>query len=77
VEQNDETGTMSRFSFVARAMIEEISEEMAERDEETMQLYMAQIGQIIAWIGHGDDELLPESIRPFAEQSRILEQAAS
>lgn len=76
VEQNDQTGTMSRFSFIARAMIEEISEELAERDEETMQVYMAQIGQIIAWIGHGDDAQLPDNIRPFVDLAEI-EQAAS
>jgi hypothetical protein len=77
VAEHDDTGTMSRFSFVARAMIEEISEELADRDESVMQEYMEQIGQVIAWIGHGDDSLLPETIRPFAEQGKALEQATS
>jgi hypothetical protein len=56
---------MSRFSFVARAMIEEIGDELAERDEETMQMFMAQIGQVIAWIGHGDSSQLPENLQEF------------
>lgn len=65
IEANDDSGTMARFSFVARAMIEEISEELADRDEETMQAYMSQIGQVIAWIGHGESEQLPENLQPF------------
>jgi hypothetical protein len=68
IEENDDSGNLARFSFVTRAMIEEISEELVERDEETMQVFMSQIGQIIAWIGHGDNESLPENLLPFAEQ---------
>ena len=66
VSDNDDSGMMTQFSFVARSMIEEISEELADRDEETLQAYMAQIGQIIAWVGHGDADQLPENLRPFA-----------
>lgn len=75
VEENDDTGTMARFSFVARAMIEEISEELADRDEETLQAFMAQMGDIIAWIGHGDSERLPDNLRAFAEQGKAIEAA--
>jgi hypothetical protein len=64
---------MARFSFITRAMIEEIGEELAERDEETLQMFMAQIGEVIAWIGHGDPALLPANLRGFVE----IEQAAS
>jgi hypothetical protein len=76
VEENDDSGTMARFSYVARAMIEEVSEELAERDEETMQVFMAQMGEVIAWIGHGDITRLPESIRPFAERLEIVKAAS-
>lgn len=65
-------------SFITRAMIEEISAELEERDEETLQGFMAQIGEVIAWIGHGDSSKLPENLRGFAEQPKAeIEQAAS
>lgn len=76
ITDNDDTGTMSRFSFVARAMIEEIGDELAERDEETMQMFMAQIGEVISWIGHGDSGQLPANLQEFIGH-REIEQAAS
>jgi hypothetical protein len=77
VEQNDESGQMARFSFIAKAVIDEMTEELAERDEATLQIYMAQIGEVIAWVGHGDITRLPDNIRPFANRLLELEQAAS
>jgi len=65
VADNDDSGTMARFSYVARAMIEEISEELADRDEETLQGFMSQIGEVIAWIGHGDPSRLPANLQGF------------
>jgi hypothetical protein len=75
VAEHDDTGTMARFSYVARAMIEEISEELAERDEATLQAFMAQIGEVIAWIGHGDPSRLPDNLQGFARPQ--IEQTAS
>lgn len=78
IAENDDSGTMARFSFITRAMIEEIGEELVERDEETLQAFMAQIGEVIAWIGHGDPAKLPANLREFAEQPRVeIEQTAS
>jgi hypothetical protein len=68
---------MARFSFVTRAMIEEIGEELAERDEETMQGFMAQIGEVISWIGHGDSSKLPGNLQEFIAPRAEIEQAAS
>lgn len=78
IAQNDDSGTMARMSFITRAMIEEISEELAERDEETLQVFMAQIGEVIAWVGHGDPSKLPENLRGFIiEEPRAeIEQTA-
>ena len=76
IADNDDTGTLSRFSFVTRAMIEEIGAELGERDEETMQGFMAQIGEVIAWIGHGDVTKLPENLREFVEPRAAIEQSA-
>jgi hypothetical protein len=75
IAENDDTGAMARFSFVTKAMIEEIGEELADRDEETMQAFMAQIGQVIAWIGHGDSMVLPANLRDFVEPKAAIETA--
>lgn len=77
IEQNDDTGTIARFSFVTRALIEEMGEELADRDEETLQGFMAQIGEVIAWIGHGDNSRLPGQMQEFIEPQTEIEQAAS
>lgn len=76
IVENDDSGAMSRFSFVTRAMIEEIGEELGERDEETMQKFMAQIGEVIAWIGHGDESKLPENLQEFVQARPAIEQAS-
>lgn len=57
-------------------MIEEIGEELADRDEETLQAFMAQIGEVIAWIGHGDADRLPANLQGFVAR-REIEQATS
>lgn len=75
IEQNDDTGNMARFSYVTRAMIQEVGEELADRDEETLQAFMRQIGEVIAWIGHGDAQRLPEELQTFVRPE--IEQAAS
>lgn len=67
---------MARFAFVTRAMMDEVSEELADRDEETLQMFMYQIGEVIAWVGHGDMERLPENLRQFVEPRREIEQAS-
>jgi hypothetical protein len=65
IAENDDSGQMARFSYVTRAMIEEVGEELADRDEETLQAFMAQIGEVIAWIGHGDHTRLPANLQGF------------
>lgn len=78
IEANDDSGTMARFSFITRAMIEEVGEELAERDEATLEAFMAQIGEVIAWVGHGDPSKLPPNLREFTEEPRPeIEQTAS
>jgi hypothetical protein len=76
IEENDDTGTMARFSYVTRAMIEEVGQELADRDEETLQGFMAQIGEVIAWIGHGDPGRLPENLQDFVQPKAAIEAAS-
>lgn len=63
---NDETG-LARFAFLMQALTDEVIEELDEKDEETIGGFMEQMGQVIAWIGHGDTSRLPDSLVIFAE----------
>jgi hypothetical protein len=68
VEQNAPSGSMSKMAYIILpALADEMCDEMAELDEMTIRIIMSQIGEIIAWIGHGDNERLPDSLREFAE----------
>jgi hypothetical protein len=63
---NDETG-LARFAFLMQALTDEVIEELTEKDEDTIGGFMSQMGEVIAWIGHGDKSRLPDSLRAFAE----------
>lgn len=54
-------------AFLMTTISEEVADEMAEYDEMTIRLFMFQIGEVISWIGHGDNERLPDNVRAFAE----------
>jgi len=62
---NDDTG-LSKFAFLMQALTDEVIEELSGKEDEIIGAYMEQMGQVIAWIGHGDDSRLPDSMRPFA-----------
>lgn len=67
IEQNDKTGgNYSRLAFFMSTMTEELAEEMTDYDEMKIRLFMYQIGEVISWIGHGDDTRLPDQVRDFA-----------
>lgn len=76
IAANDDSGTMARFSFIARAMIEEIGEELQDRDEATLQAHMEQIGEVIAWIGHGDPNRVPSHLRQLMSDRPEIEAAS-
>jgi hypothetical protein len=68
IEASDTSNSMSKMAFVILpALADEMVEEMSELDEPTVRIIMAQIGSVIAWIGHGDNAQLPDSLRDFAE----------
>lgn len=64
---NDDTG-LSKFAFLMQALTDEVIEELSEKEDEVIGAYMEQMGQVIGWIGHGDDSRLPDSMKPFAAQ---------
>lgn len=68
IETNPAASGMSKMALVILpALADEMCAEMEDLDEMTIRIIMAQIGEIIAWIGHGDNTRLPDSLRDFAE----------
>lgn len=67
VIQND-SGGLSKFAFLMQSLTDEVIEELEDKDEEVIGAYMERMGEVIAWIGHGDTERLPDILKPFAEQ---------
>jgi hypothetical protein len=58
---------MAKMAWVMSVMAEEVVEELKEmRSDEELSLYLAMIGEVISWIGHGDMSRLPEFLKPFA-----------
>lgn len=66
IRTNDD-GMYGRLAFFMSTVTDELAEELSELDEVQVRLFMFQIGEVISWIGHGDNERLPEAVRPFAD----------
>lgn len=56
-----------KLGFVMEIVTNELAEEMKDLDEVRSRVFMFQIGEVISWIGHGDNSRLPEAVREFAE----------
>lgn len=69
ISKNDPTGNYARLAFIMSTMADELSEELRDYDEIKFRIFMFQIGEVISWIGHGDNERLPEAIKEFANQA--------
>lgn len=67
IETNDTGTDLARWSFLMTAMTDELTDELDGKDDEIMAAFMAQIGLVISWIGHGDNDKLPEFLKDFAE----------
>lgn len=50
-------------AFVLRRVATDICEEMGEADADTIAAYFNQMGQVVSWIGTGDNNNLPEQLR--------------
>lgn len=67
ISKNDEVGNYRKLAFILTAMAEELTEELSELDEIKTRIFMFQMGAVISWIGHGDNEQLPDAVKEFAE----------
>jgi hypothetical protein len=65
--RTSDDGMYARLAFFMSTVTDELAEELAELDELQVRLFMFQIGEVISWIGHGDNSRLPEAIKDFAE----------
>lgn len=77
IEANDNGPDLARWSFLMTAMTDELADELDGKDDEIIASFMAQIGIVISWIGHGDNSQLPEFLRDFAETVQPSESIAS
>lgn len=67
VQANNDGSMLGRMAPILMSFAEEMADELNELDEMAIRAYMFQIGEVISWIGHGDNERLPEGVRAFAE----------
>lgn len=67
IEQNQDGSGLGKMAFLMTTVTDELCYELEDLPPEMMELYLAQIGEMIAWIGHGNNEQLPPNIRPMAE----------
>lgn len=76
IRDNQDGSPLGRMSGILTTFANEMAEEMHDMDEIKTRIFMAQTGAIISWIGHGDNDQLPDAIRAFAEQIQPSEQTA-
>ena len=67
VLKTDDGSGMARMAFFMTTATNELADELEELDELAIRLYLYQIGEVISWIGHGDNSRLPDEIRLFAD----------
>jgi hypothetical protein len=72
VTSKDEIG-LAKFAFLMSALTDEVIEELTDTDEVIVGAYMERMGEVIAWIGHGDISRLPDEMRVFAEKLQEIE----
>jgi hypothetical protein len=66
IEASDDQ-RMSRMGFLLTIAGGELADELGELDELQTRVFMFQMGEVISWIGHGDNTRLPDAVREMAE----------
>jgi hypothetical protein len=52
-----------RMSFILKRVAQDVCEEMGEANPEMVSAYFDQMGKVVSWIGTGDNDSLPDSLR--------------
>ena len=58
---------MGRMTWVISALADEMVDELSERDTTGLESWLAHLGLVIEWVGHGRNELLPPTLKQLAE----------
>jgi hypothetical protein len=64
---NGREAGLGNFGIIMQSLTEELIEELDDKDEATVTVFMERMGEIIAWIGHGDNERLPAELQELAQ----------
>jgi hypothetical protein len=70
--QSGPSDKYSRYAWVMQAMFDEVIDELADTDPQHIAGWFDQFGRIIAWCGSGDENDLPENVRPYILQRLAL-----
>ena len=65
--KTDKSSKYSNLTFLMSTLADDMIEELTDFDELQVRLILFNMGEIISWLGHGDNERLPEGVREFAE----------
>lgn len=66
---SDRLGNISTIlAMISDELADEMNDVMQESDDDKIQVYWAWISHVIAWIGHGDIDQLPDELKPFARK---------
>lgn len=65
---NNGEAQLGRYAFLMQSLTDEVIEELTDKDEATIGTFMEGMGEVIAWIGHGDNDRLPDPLKSFAEE---------
>lgn len=60
--------SLARYVIIYQALVDEVIDELTERDDAAIGMFMEMMGEVISWIGHGDNARLPDMARDFAER---------
>ena len=66
--QNGPNAKYSRWAWVLDGMLDEILDELMPDDPEIVGQWFEQFAHIIEWCGSGNDDVLPDSVRPYLAQ---------
>jgi hypothetical protein len=56
-----------RMMWVLKRVAADVVEELDEVEPAVMSAYFNYMGSVISWIGHGDDEHLPNEVKEFLQ----------
>jgi len=64
--------TIGKYAWLIDTVFDEIMDEAQKREmnDEKLQAYLTQFGQLLAWCGTGDERLLPPELRDYLWEKR-------